>query len=513
MNIKLRNLGWMAAGGFLILAVACASQEPAATSQPREVAATPDIPATQAAKALAVPAGKPTPTPVPPLVSQVSLDFATGHRSISQEWDRFHGEFDTWREGLISCDASSVQVALNQFSGRFAGITETARGLPRRFVVRDLSDQLIQAAESEEEALRLLRDTWQHSLAGTTVSPDSSDSSNDRPSVFEGVDVARSGASALQKEVADRLSDLKELTSPDSLAEVNDFATAFQEVSSAWDQFHQEYDSFRGAETQRTSVETVEELGRLVDRFRDVALAVRVLPTSPATDLVSQLLTEAAEGEDLALRRLRGTFQQEKEETPEGDTDQDLEGDSSPQDSVTFVASDPSLFDAFDAQLVESNGARRQALQELAAVLKDVSEDNRAAVEDFDSQYNALLQQWNSFHSDYNEWRSTEGGCDRTNAVNALGQFTLQFADLSSSVRELPRATFLRPLGELLVEAAEREEQALRELRTNWHPFDAQVYQSLDQQRNTAGKLRRQVALGIQELLERYDISLTSSGG
>ncbi len=180
---------------------------------------------------------------------------------------------------------------------------------------------------------------------------------------------------------------------------------------------------------------------------------------------------------------------------------------------MTFIASDPSLFDAFDAQLVESNGARRQALQELAAVLKDVSEDNRAAVEGFDSQYNALLQQWNSFHSDYNEWRSTEGGCNRTSAVNALGRFTLQFADLSSSVRELPRATFLRPLGELLVEAAEREERALRELRTNWHPFDAQVYQSLDQQRNTAGKLRRQVALGIQELLERYDISLPPSGG
>ncbi len=320
MNIKLWKLGWLAAGGFLILAIACTSQQPAATSPPREVAATPDIPATQAAKALLAPAGTPTPTPVPPLVSEVSLDFAAGHRSINEEWDRLHGEFDVWREGLISCDASSVQVALHQFSGRFAGITETARGLPRRFVVRDLSDQLIQAAESEEEALRLLRDTWQPSLAGTTVSPDSDDSSNDRPSVFEGVDVARSEASVLQKEVADRLSDLKELTSPASLAEINGFATAFREVSSAWDQFHQEYDSFRSAEAQRTSAETVEELGRLVDSFRDVALAVRILPTSPATGLVSQLLTEAAEGEDLALRRLRGTFQQAEEETPEGDT-------------------------------------------------------------------------------------------------------------------------------------------------------------------------------------------------
>jgi len=79
-------------------------------------------------------------------------------------------------------------------------------------------------------------------------------------------------------------------------------------------------------------------------------------------------------------------------------------------------------------------------------------------------------------------------------------------------VRDLPRATFLRPLGELMVEAAEREEGALKELRTSWRPFDPQVFQTLDRQRNTSGKLRRQVALGIQELLESYGIDSSVSG-
>ena len=74
-------------------------------------------------------------------------------------------------------------------------------------------------------------------------------------------------------------------------------------------------------------------------------------------------------------------------------------------------------------------------------------------------------------------------------------------------MRDLPRATFLRPLGELMVEAAEREESALRELRTSWRPFDPQAFQTLDRQRNTSGKLRRQVALGIAELLESYGIA------
>jgi hypothetical protein len=63
-----------------------------------------------------------------------------------------------------------------------------------------------------------------------------------------------------------------------------------------------------------------------------------------------------------------------------------------------------------------------------------------------------------------------------------------------------------------MVEAAEREEGAFKELRTSWRPFDPQVFQTLDRQRNTSGKLKRQVALGIQELLERYGIASSASG-
>ena len=87
-----------------------------------------------------------------------------------------------------------------------------------------------------------------------------------------------------------------------------------------------------------------------------------------------------------------------------------------------------------------------------------------------------------------------------------MGEFSLTFRDISSAVRGLTSATALRPLGELLVEAALLEEQGLKELRNSWRPFDDGAFQGLDRDRSTVDKLRRQVALGVQELLERYGL-------
>ena len=244
--------------------------------------------------------------------------------------------------------------------------------------------------------------------------------------------------------------------------------------------------------------------------FRAVVLAVRDLPSTSATDSVASLLAEAVEEEDLALRLLRGALPKSVlNSTESSESDDESAGDLAPDlGDPALDPGDPALFDFFDVQVVEANSARRQARKELASATESVSADSRAAVDAFESQYVDLNQEWDAFHRDYDRWRSTEGGCDRTKAVEALGGFTLRSSELSGSVRDLPRATFLRPLGELMVEAAEREEGALRELRTSWRPFDPQAFHTLDRQRNTSRKLRRQVALGIEELLESYGIAV-----
>ena len=507
MRIKLRNLGWLLTGGVLLAAIACGSSSPAATGSVSTPIPTLDIPATVSAKGPAVPVRIPTATPVSPEVQQIAQQFNTGYDAINQEWDQLHQDFDAWRQGLITCDPSAVQASLVRFSGSIAGTTETARSLSRHSSVRGLADQLILAAEQEEEALRLLRDTWKPDLGEEEPEPeatsngfdsdsdDSDASEQHEPSVFEGVAVARSAASAIQKRVADQLSDLQQQTTPAAKNKVDDFDAAVQSASSDWDRFHRNYDSFRTVQGGLTSEEAADRLGDLVNEFTDVVLAIRDLPSTPSTDRAALLLADAVEDEDLALRLLRGAI-------PNGE---EVNGEAP-------ATGEPTLFDLFDVEVVDANAARRQAGLELASALESVSSDRRNAIEAFVTQYTALNEEWAAFHGDYDGWRSTEGGCNRTKAVQALGGFAIRASELSGDVRDLPRATFLRPLGELMVEAAEREEGAFKELRTSWRPFDPQVFQTLDRQRNTSGKLKRQVALGIQELLESYGIASSASG-
>ena len=521
MRIKLRSFGWLITGSILLLAIGCGSAAPAASLSLENPTQTPNIPATEAAKGPAAPVRIPTATPVPSQVSQTAQDFASGYLVINQEWDELHRDFDKWRQGLITCDSSSVQANLVRFSGNFAGTTETARSLSRHSAVRDLSDQLIKAAEREEEALRRLRDNWKpdsdeaEPVDGSGASgagPEDSGSGqteNQNQSVFEGAAVARSSASAIQKSVEDQLSDRQEKTGPAFESKVGEFSDAVKSASASWDRFHRDYDSFRTAQSGLTPGQAERALGDLVDDFRAVVLAVRDLPSTSATDSVASLLAEAVEEEDLALRLLRGALPKSVENSTESSgNDDESAGDLAPDPGDPALdPGDPALFDFFDVQVVEANSARRQARKELASATESVSADSRAAVDAFESQYVDLNQEWDAFHRDYDRWRSTEGGCARTKAVEALGGFTLRSSELSGSVRDLPRATFLRPLGELMVEAAEREEGALRELRTSWRPFDPQAFHTLDRQRNTSRKLGRQVALGIEELLESYGIA------
>ena len=441
----------------------------------------PDVQATIVAQAQAEEQGTPTPTVVPQDERAVVLKFVNGNASISRDWESFHADFDAWREELIACDASTVEVTLRQFAGRFSVITAEARKLPRFARVRELADKVIQAVEREDAAIRRLRDNWRH----------------DDPTVFEDVEVERAAALALQHEVQDSLGDLQANTSSSTRLTVGAYSLAFRQLESDWDAFHRSYDSFRALEADLSPLQMVDQLGRLIQDFGGVVVGVSALPSSRLTDQVSETLARAAEEEELALRRLRGTFQKDV-------VDAQANGG---QGEITFTPLDPALFDAFDFQIVQSNSQRRQAAQSLSIILGDTSEDGEAAVTAFRQQYDVIVELGDGFHRDYDNWRGAEGGCDRSQAIARLGDFTLQFGGIATMVRDLPGATFLRPLGELLVEAVEREDRSVRALRNTWRPFDAQVYVEMDQERNTSGQLRRQVASGIEDLMARYDIS------
>ncbi len=510
----------MALGGLLLLAMACSDD---VSSQIPPGPATPDAQATITAVSQQG-QGSPAPTAVPKSDLEAARSFAQEYQAIMVDLDQLHQEYDTWQAGLNACTQSAAQGDLHRFAGDFSFITQSARDLTRTSGFRELADRLIDAAEAEERTLRQLRDNWQ---APTPVSVESSASDADLPadevaanvdaeggrvSLSEQVDAARSDSSEMLRQVADVLIDLDDRKTSATQDSIDGFLLAFQAANTRWDLFHEEYDSFRSEQVSLTSAEVVTGLSDLVAKFREVMVAVRELPRLDATRETAALMAEAADAEDLALRNLRSTFQKSdngESSEPASDALDPLAslnggGESS---GGSFEASDPSLFGAYESQLVSSNATRREALDAMDQVTRTLSEEHQAGLAAFNSEYQALLEGWNGFHEGYDEWRRTEGGCDRRQAVDTLSDFGLRMGRIAASAGDLPSTNVLRPLEELLVEAVRREESSLKELSGSWRPFDSAVYQQHDNQRLAAGRLTRQVGVGIQELLEQYGIA------
>ena len=499
---------------------ACGGTESTPTATRPTPRPTPDIEATVVAEVQARlrPSGRLTPTAVPISSSDSGAitAFAGAHGRIVGGWDDLHREFDAWRRGLKACEANSMRVSLRQFAATMGGIAAAARALPRSAIIRESADKLISGVESETEAFRQLRDGWEPE--DTTL--------------LENVDTTTAAAQSHLREAQDAVNDLMERSRLSSRLKAEAFAEAFDQLSADWDKFRRNYDELQSREAELTSAEVVARLGELVVELRLIVIAVRELPADETTRGVAQTLAEAAEAEELALRKIRGTFEKE-----EGLTDQALGGGpqvvppdpsggalqpvaisqpittsagasnaTSTTEEVTFVAGDPTLFDAFDVQMAVSNALRRQAVQALADILEDTSEETEEVAGPFARQLEGLVGEWEQFHRDYGEWRRSEGGCDRSAVKDRLSEFVSDFAALTRATRALAGGTLLGSLRELLVEAAELEERALRDLSNSWQPFDVEIYEALEGKRDSAAKLRRHAATGLDAILAQYDI-------
>ena len=555
----------LAAAALALVALACST--PAA---PPEIpaAAKPDTQATITALAQRPGFSAPTPTPVPQGVLESAQEFSRGLDSVNGSWDALRLSYDTWEAGLIACDPRSVRTSLNQFDSRFAAVVQSARNLDRASATRDLADRVVLAAETELQALRSLRDVSDSATSSDTVVAfgnglDASDTGKKENSAdtegsevyvvlepsnqsgqvspVDQVDKVRSYSAGALQEVFDTLADLEERRTDAGRARLMEFTMAFNEVNARWDEFHRQYDSFRADEANLSSAEVVAELSGLISDFSNVVAATRELPTYKDTQNVADLMAQTADSEDLVLRSLRATFQKE----PQGKEPQGIEpiagpfgdpggfGDfGSPEESVEsadfgvpadpvppkptevpptntpeFVALEPDLFRKFEEELVFANASRRDAKGALDQLNLSLSEDQLNAVAEFSGQLQALMVNWNEFHQDFDAWRADEGGCDRLGAIDALLEIGAGYNDLSAEVSRLPNTMVLRPFGELLVEAVRRESSALDDLKNSWRPFDAGIYQGLRQERTAADNQRRQVGVGIQDLLDQYGVA------
>ena len=418
---------------------------------------------------------------------KVVRDFASQQEALGLEWDQFHKDLDDWRSGLTSCHESAARDALREFAAEFNGITEQARDLPRARVTRKFADMLIEAAEAEEAAFRQLRDRWQ----------------TNNLSLFEALEQQRSDAARAQNEVADLATELEgeleEASDPEDTQVREEFSEALDEVRKDWEAFHTDYDDLLDDAGRLTPAEILDRLDQLIQQFTVVVEAVGDLPTAVVVQDMAEMLQGSSEDElellvDIhdaltrAINRAAAADEEDEEDTPEEEeTGHGLE--------PVLKIMTPSIRTA-EAVLEEVD-------QEITDILQRDALEDLKELRTFIGASGDLIAGWDEFHQRYSEWRRTEGGCNRTQVLEALTEFDIRIGEIGLRAREFPKSGYLLPLYSLLVEAAEREELAIRTLRNSWQPFTADAFIAMENERDRVNSLRREAGLALQELLDR----------
>ena len=465
---------------------------------------TPDIQATVTALALSQ-AQALTPTPVPPGVRQELLAFAAGHQAVLEDWDRFHGEMDQWRDDVVACVPASYESALNAFAGRALGITQAARSLERLPALETLAARLSAAAELEEVAFETLSNNWQ---------PDgrvSSSASSQVPELFHHVASVRTAVELEREIVARSLSARRTSLDSASLAAIEEFVSEMELVDSNWNQFHGDYDVFRAEQVELGDEVAASRLGGLLTQFGSIVERVQSLPNTLLTREIADQLANAADGEQLLLRRLLGSIGGEGaliETVPLLPGGLAITGPGEGETGASgLVLEGATVFDVFDTQIALVNRLRRERrndLNDARASLTGVGQENLTA---FLKQVRPLDQEWDELHSDYDDWRRTNGGCDQGQALAALGELATRFSETVRDVKNLPSPTLVRETGEILIQAVEREQAAVLSLRETWRSQDTSAFGRYTADRAFAETLRRQVALDLQDLLAHQGLS------
>ena len=392
-------------------------------------------------------------------------DFNEQRDSIDKAWDLVHEDFDQWRADLAMCHPTTMTEALSGFAIEFSSITEQGRNLTRTKTTGEFADKLITAAENEETAFRQLRDRWQPGNV----------------SLFENVEEQRNLAAQSQRQAKDMAialrATLEDTADPE---EIEEFTEAFEAIEQDWEDAHSEYNKLSDGAADDEVSDVIDALGALTKKVEAIAADVDELPSLKGGKDAIKALEKAAKAE--------------------------VEAFSAAAESSTAGGEEAKLPDLKDIDA--SVKAGEDALEKMADVIDDVSvEDTADALADitlFDLEYDRLLQTWDKFHSEYNDWRGDDGGCDRLEVLESLTEFSANVDAVGDSVRSLPKSGYLQPVHRLLVEAIEGEEEAFRSLRDTWQPFTLDALRAVDRARTMSDNRRSDADIVILELENRF---------
>ena len=223
------------------------------------------------------------------------------------------------------------------------------------------------------------------------------------------------------------------------------------------------------------------------------------LPDSDAVEEEIEMLRRAANAESSSLAGLFETLAKADEMVPPA-----IGIPALPEGDETTPSIELHL-EAMTAAIDEAEAILRDTKRTIREILDGSASEDLDEVISFVSEYEMLRQNWDVFHERYNQWRRTEGGCDRGEVLQSVGQLKARIGDIGRRVRDLPQSGYLLSVYNLLVDAADREEGAIRVLQNTWQPFTVDAFIAVDRERDNANGLRREASIALQELRSRAE--------
>lgn len=331
---------------------------------------------------------------------------------------------------------------------------------------------------------------------------------------------------------------------------LNDFATAYVALMKEWDAFQANYEQWRLGLTECDEAAMRQALRRWATQFStEVTPLVHLLRPSggarPAADLLSEALTK----EEVALRRLSGSWKS-------GDTPAFLEfevaraeanavrrkatyvleearsgGAMAPSAPARAEAKPPASAEApKDTTTSQQEGARsggatapsapagaEAKASASAEAPKDKTTSQQVAAtapvtEAFAKAFGAANEGWDTYQRSYDSWRQLGGDCKASEVTVALRALVQRFQATTAGLAKLPYSPTVASVIELTGQAAETEERALKSLRDTWQPYNLQYFVAFEEKKGEAERLRRQAVNVLATLQINYAPSSSAPG-
>lgn len=162
-------------------------------------------------------------------------------------------------------------------------------------------------------------------------------------------------------------------------------------------------------------------------------------------------------------------------------------------------------FAACGQQAAETTALPPLATEAPVEPARPLTQVERAAIDDFVSSQQSIDQEWAMLRQDFDGWRIDLAECHPSAAREALREFAASFTDITASARNLPRTASTKELADTLIDAANAEETAFRQLRDRWQPSNASLLETVELQRAEASRAQNAVVDMSLELQEEYE--------